>query len=78
MEVNYMECIENHKEYKNIDEQIRYLYDSKKIVVDKEDEHWFVDVNYITLINPYKEIFATGKIRMETMSMVNIQILKSF
>lgn len=61
MEVNYMECIENHKEYKNIDEQIRYLYDSKKIVVDKEDEHWFVDVNYITLINPYKEIFATGK-----------------
>lgn len=56
-----MECIENHKEYKNIDEQIRYLYDSKKIVVDKEDEHWFVDVNYITLINPYKEIFATGK-----------------
>lgn len=28
-----MECIENHKEYKNIDEQIRYLYDSKKIDV---------------------------------------------
>lgn len=61
MEENHMERVGKHKEYKNIDEQIRYLYDSKKIVVDKEDVHWFVDVNYITLINPYKEIFATGK-----------------
>lgn len=50
-----------HKSYKNIDEQITYLYESKKIIVAEEDKHWLIDVNYITLINPYKEIFATGK-----------------
>ena len=48
-----------HKSYKNIDEQITYLYESKKIIVAEEDKHWLIDVNYITLINPYKEIFAT-------------------
>ena len=41
MEENHMERVGKHKEYKNIDEQIRCLYDSKKIVVDKEDVHWF-------------------------------------
>lgn len=61
MEVIFLENETKRKEYKNINEQIRYLYESKKIIVDEEDKHWFVDVNYITLINPYKEIFATGK-----------------
>ena len=53
--------IPNHKTYKTIDEQIKYLKESKKIIVDKEDEHWFIDVNYITLINPYKDFLANGK-----------------
>lgn len=55
------ESIPNHKTYKTIDEQIKYLKESKKIIVDKEDEHWFIDVNYITLINPYKDFLANGK-----------------
>lgn len=33
------ESIPNHKTYKTIDEQIKYLKESKKIIVDKEDEH---------------------------------------
>lgn len=49
------------KEFKNFKEQIEYLKDNKKIIVDKEDEHYFKDYCYATLINPYKEIFADGK-----------------
>lgn len=50
-----------YKTYKTIDEQIKYLKENKKIIVDDEDRHWLQDVNYISLINPYKEIFANGK-----------------
>ena len=50
-----------YKTYKTIDEQIDYLKENKKIIVDTEDKHWLKDVNYISLINPYKEIFANGK-----------------
>lgn len=50
-----------YKKYKTIDEQIEYLKENKKIIVDDEDRHWFEDVNYISLINPYKEIFANGR-----------------
>ena len=50
-----------YKRYKTVEEQIAYLKETKKIIVDDEDRHWFDDVNYISLINPYKEIFANGK-----------------
>lgn len=49
------------KTYKTIDEQIEYLRENKKIIVDEEDKHWFKDINYISMINPYKELFSNGK-----------------
>lgn len=51
----------NYKTYKTIDEQIEYLKESKKIIVDDEDRHCFEERNYISLINPYKEYFSTGR-----------------
>lgn len=51
----------NYKTYMTIDEQIEYLKESKKIVVDDEDRHYFEERNYISLINPYKEYFSTGR-----------------
>lgn len=48
------------KKYRNVDEQIEYLYKSKKIINDFSDNRWLKEVNYITLINPFKEIFAAG------------------
>ena len=42
-----------YKRYKTVDEQIAYLKETKKIIVDDEDRHCFDDVNYISLINPY-------------------------
>ena len=50
-----------HQEYKNIDEQIQYLYDSKKIIVDAEDRHYLEERNYISLVKPYKAVFSTGR-----------------
>lgn len=49
------------KLYKNINEQIKYLKESKRIIVSDEDRHWFTEINYITMINPYKELFSNGK-----------------
>lgn len=49
------------KTYKTIDEQIEYLRINKRIIVAEEDKHWFKDINYITMINPYKELFSNGK-----------------
>lgn len=49
------------KLYKNINEQIKYLKESKRIIVSDEDRHWFKEINYITMINPYKELFSNGK-----------------
>ena len=46
---------------KNINEQIKYLKESKRIIVSDEDRHWFKEINYITMINPYKELFSNGK-----------------
>lgn len=48
----------NYKTYKTIDEQIEYLKESKKIIVDDEDRHYFEERNYISLINPYKVMLA--------------------
>lgn len=42
------------KTYKTIDEQIEYLRKNKRIIIDEEDKHWFKDINYITMVNPYK------------------------
>ena len=50
-----------NKTYKSIDEMVEYLYKSKKIIVDTEDEHYFSEKNYISLINPYKQFFSTGR-----------------
>lgn len=49
------------KTYKTIDEQIEYLRKNKRIIIDEEDKHWFKDINYITMVNPYKELFSNGK-----------------
>jgi hypothetical protein len=40
---------------------VEYLYKSKKIIVDDEDKHYFSERNYISLINPYKQFFSTGR-----------------
>lgn len=53
-----------HQEYKNIDEQIQYLYDSKKIIVDAEDRHYLEERNYISLVKLYKAVFSTGRNRI--------------
>ena len=42
-----------YKRYKTVDEWIAYLKEAKKIIVDDEHRHWFEDINYISLINPY-------------------------
>ena len=42
----YMENITKHQIYRNINEQIQYLYDSKKIIVDVE--HYLEERNYIS------------------------------
>lgn len=51
----------NSKIYKSIDEMVEYLYKSKKIIVDNEDKHYFSERNYISIINPYKQFFSTGR-----------------
>ena len=48
------------KEYKSITNQINYLKDDKKIVVDDGDRNVFIERNYISLVNPYKVLFASG------------------
>lgn len=50
-----------YKTYKTIDEQIKYLEENKKIIVDDEDRHYLEERNYISLINPYKVFFASGR-----------------
>ena len=67
----------NYKTYKTIDEQIEYLKESKKIIVDDEDRHYFEERNYISLINPYKEYFSTGEIIKESWFIKKKQILKN-
>ena len=54
-----------YKTYKTVDEQIEYLKENKKIIVDEEDKPWLDDVNYISFINPYKEFFASGHILID-------------
>ena len=49
------------KTYRSIDERVEYLYKSKKIIVDDEDKHYFSERNYISMINPYKQFFSTGR-----------------
>lgn len=67
----------NYKTYKTIDEQIEYLKESKKIIVDDEDRHYFEERNYISLINPYKEYFQRGEIIKESWFIKKKQILKN-
>lgn len=51
------------KEYKTVDEQIIYLREKKRIHVATEDRHWLEDMSYVSLINPFKDVFASGKDR---------------
>ena len=50
------------KLYKNIDEQIEYLKMFKKIIINENERSILEDRNYISVINPYKEFFATNQI----------------
>lgn len=50
------------KLYKNIDEQIEYLKMFKKIIINENKRYILEDRNYISVINPYKEFFATNQI----------------
>ena len=61
----------NYKTYKTIDEQIEYLKESKKIIVDDEDRHYFEERNYISLIN------QRGEIIKESWFIKKKQILKN-
>ena len=47
--------------YMSTDQMINYLKTQKKIIVDDEDRHWLDEVNYMNLINPYKDLFSSGK-----------------
>lgn len=50
-----------NKEYKTVDEQIKYLKDNKKIIVKDEHKNIFEERNYTSLINPYKDFFSNGR-----------------
>lgn len=54
-----------YKTYKTIDEQIKYLKENKKIIVLENQKYILESRNYISIINPYKEFFATGHIAVE-------------
>lgn len=49
------------KEFKKFEDQIKYLKDNKKIIISDKYKSVFQERNYISLINPYKELFAFGK-----------------
>lgn len=50
------------KLYKNVDEQIEYLKKSKNIIINKDERYVLEDRNYISVINPYKDFFATNQV----------------
>lgn len=52
----------NCKTYKTIDEQIEYLKNNKNIIIPASKKYILENRNYISIINPYKEFFATGHI----------------
>lgn len=56
-----MEMERKYQEYKDINEQVLYLYKSKKIIVDAEDRHYLEERNYVSLVKPYKAFFSTGR-----------------
>lgn len=55
---------ENTKEFKifrTIEEQIRYIQEYKSIFTSQEDYNLFLERNYASIINPYKELFSSGR-----------------
>ena len=54
-----------YKTYKTIDEQIKYLKENKRIIVLESQKYILENRNYVSIINPYKEFFATGHIIVE-------------
>ena len=55
-----MEMERKYQEYKDINEQVLYLYKSKKIIVDAEVRHYLEERNYVSLVKPYKAFFFNG------------------
>lgn len=49
------------KKFLTHDQMIDYLKENKKIFVSSEYSNIFVERNYISIINPYKTLFAYGK-----------------
>lgn len=49
-----------YKTYKAVDELVEYLRTHKKIIIPTEYKHVFIEQNYISVINSYKEFFAFG------------------
>ena len=68
-----MENITKHQIYRNINEQIQYLYDSKKIIVDVEDRHYLEERNYISLV-----IYALSDFLIMILSWLVKQSLRAF
>ena len=56
-----MEMERKYQEYKDINEQVLYLYKSKKIIVDAEDRHYLEERNYGRI----KHFFQRVEITME-------------
>ena len=49
------------KEYKTIEEQIKYLVESKKVDPTTIDENAFNEKTYLSLITPYTDLVAIGR-----------------
>ena len=56
-----MEMERKYQEYKDINEQVLYLYNSKKIIVDVEDRHYLEERNYIKRFFQQVEIIRENK-----------------
>ena len=56
-----MEMERKYQKYKDINEQVLYLYKSKKIIVDAEVRHYLEERNYVSLVKPYKAFLSTGR-----------------
>src|SRR5690554_4811081 len=50
----------NRKEFKTIEEQIQYLNESKNIVINPKIKTMLEQRPYVSVINPYKKLFAKG------------------
>lgn len=54
-----MEMERKYQEYKDINEQVLYLYKSKKIIVDAEDRHYLEERNYGRIKRFFQQVEIT-------------------